>query len=966
MSCFGKHSSHSQSPFTPRTKDLPLGTLAHPISSGTSAGAALSPRLGSKRSLDIRESLGLGLALVGLDSEGPVRHSRRVASSQFSRETASEWSARDFSRSNTYSSGSARPFLTSRSVSTPNKLVKRSLSQHTPSTDPLPNALARRHTLKRPATSHQRSATLSLQAPALDSEETSTGEVVSQIPSWSRDEEKKSKHFFQVRRARELLKGSHPKRSPKDHSAIFRIYPDGTQPSLLLATTVARPETSFDRSAETESINSPESSPLSSSPFSRTSRVQRPSATRPDRPRTSRLEGQKRRSFTIGGFLHDSPSPSPKRLLRHQSSPQAKLRQKVDQRIASAPMMSTHQGKPANWDSPLRKNLNTDKQYEVQTFDTGSGSPQAANSSTSQLRHSTSRPSRQSRTPSDLNSSNPGSVSAPRVFSWVNEEDADLNSDTVYDSMRTGTTRSSLGHPRPPLESLFHDVDPQDSPQYNDHKKQNRYFSSSAGSYIDDGGRTPINPRHIASQQIPLYQSSRNFGAYWSSDANLADAEMFEDEGWDDPGLNLNAAEAERRAQDWEDTENPGDAANLRLHENSHSKDGNTKSNLFDWSEEPAIDKVGASETPPRPRTVHGKKHPDSRITRSTGRRAPSGLHARSQSVPVFQEITGRTNDVTRKFGTWGVGSKAVTEDWDEDFDFGDAYQPALQGSEAAEGRIDSGVSMIVPESIRIQQSHLLVDIGLLREWGLQIEELKDLRMRAVLLGLTDDPDSAATFAEVDAMVELADQETEDNGLTGLRSPASSQHFTDDGFDTTNSPQSEPAPAKHYSPKGILHNYSRKSESARPSPQSAKFESPEAPTRPRKDSEAVARSVIETLQRPRNTSESRLEPERSPSRKVPFDTATLKHIVPHVKDLTRRVKQVLREAEGLNPNAGDAEHAVPPLTRAFIEPVEESPTAQRERRLRASQQITDARGVRDEGNPPGDIVSRLRLMNVSQ
>ena len=32
-----------------------------------------------------------------------------------------------------------------------------------------------------------------------------------------------------------------------------------------------------------------------------------------------------------------------------------------------------------------------------------------------------------------------------------------------------------------------------------------------------------------------------------------------------------------------------------------------------------------------------------------------------------------RQSIVTNKFGTWGVGSKGVTEDWDDDFDFNDS-----------------------------------------------------------------------------------------------------------------------------------------------------------------------------------------------------------------------------------------------------------------------------------------------------
>jgi hypothetical protein len=68
-------------------------------------------------------------------------------------------------------------------------------------------------------------------------------------------------------------------------------------------------------------------------------------------------------------------------------------------------------------------------------------------------------------------------------------------------------------------------------------------------------------------------------------------------------------------------------------------------------------------------------------------------------------------------------------------------------------------------------------------------------------------------------------------------------------------------------------------------------------TRPRKDSEAVARSVIEALQNKRSASDP-LQAQK-PVKKVPFDTATLRHIVPYVNSVKRKIKEVLREAEGL-------------------------------------------------------------------
>lgn len=189
--------------------------------------------------------------------------------------------------------------------------------------------------------------------------------------------------------------------------------------------------------------------------------------------------------------------------------------------------------------------------------------------------------------------------------------------------------------------------------------------------------------------------------------------------------------------------------------------DRDARSSIFDWSEQQPADKSSGNRTPPRPRTVHGKKDANRRDSRSVGRRAPSGLHARSQSVPVVPDVVGKRNTVvTNKFGTWGIGSKGVTEDWNDDFDFSELAEEPTPKSVAGSQRIDSGSAMVVPKSIQEQQNNVLANISLLREWGLLIEELKEHRIRAVSLGIVEGPHSGM-WEEVDAMIDLADQEAE-------------------------------------------------------------------------------------------------------------------------------------------------------------------------------------------------------------
>lgn len=267
-------------------------------------------------------------------------------------------------------------------------------------------------------------------------------------------------------------------------------------------------------------------------------------------------------------------------------------------------------------------------------------------------------------------------------------------------------------------------------------------------------------------------------------------------------------------------------------------------------------------------------------------------MHARSHSVPVVPDLDGKRDTVTaNKFGTWGVGSKAVTEDWNEDFDFDEMPQSAPSNVPLDERRIDSGHEMFVPKSIREQQENVVANIGLLREWGLLIEELKELRIRAVGLDMLMGPYRQA-WQEVDAMIELADQESEEHTLEPRGTPPSSPGFDYSAFE-------EQSPLRRSSASSLEDAFSV------PDLPLSSINQPSTPqgtsiaTRPRKDSELVAQRVIAALQSRRDVVDSSSVQIVAPTKKVPFDTATLRHIVPYVNGLKRRVKDALRETEGL-------------------------------------------------------------------
>ena len=389
-----------------------------------------------------------------------------------------------------------------------------------------------------------------------------------------------------------------------------------------------------------------------------------------------------------------------------------------------------------------------------------------------------------------------------------------------------------------------------------------------------------------------------------------------------------------------------------------------TRISIFDWSEQPS-EKSTSFRTPPRPKTVHGKKDADGKANRVVGRRAPSGLHARSQSVPAVPDIAGKRDAVVRnKFGTWGVGTKGVTEDWNDDFDFPEFGDDMKDSSESLEPRVDSGFSMVVPKVIQEQQNNVLANIGLLREWGILIEELKTLRPYAASLGLLETP-ADTLWNEVDAMIDLADQEAEDETLWPRASSPPSPGRDVYAFDgPTSLPSRNTRPRRKsvlpseddiFSINYVDHN--------RQDNHNPAMDVNVRLTRPRKDSEAVARSVIEALQKRKSSSDpsSKLQPGQS-SKKVPFDTATLRHIVPYVSGLLRKVKDVLRDAEKLysSPRQG-SNNEEPFTTRLYPDPIEESPTSRKSRRRDSNSPSTSEQQAQSNES---ELTPRFKMMKV--
>ncbi|KAF1840795.1 uncharacterized protein K460DRAFT_380584 [Cucurbitaria berberidis CBS 394.84] len=886
----------------------------------------------------------------------------------------------------------------------PNKLVKRSSSVRMPHETPVPSSVTLRPSFRRPATSHQRSATLQYQGALLER----TAEVPSmdeQLHSANTDSEIEYAQFFTAKITKERTLAKRRGSSATAAHGFRRIFPDVKhKPTLVLARSVTAGAEDMDESTSEDGESmffvSRPGTPLSMTAVIAT-KPEHLHSSRP-RPSTDLSDDatRPRRSFSITDLLSSATGAKKQRI-------GSKLARRSSQRVSSAPLLHT-MGKRPNSTSygEARRDL-TDPALARRNIATSAGlaagesgsftryGPAGGSSSSPlsalpvrgahavpgdslaspmpqleviasavsganqmppspTLAQSGVRPSRHSMAPSEQASTLVGSSdNEVRGLGSGDEDDADFQSETLFDSLRTGATRSTSGGARGPrIETIFDESPPS---KVKVTALRDLFPPGSFGEHTINGAAghqsiaeeeesisTPVRtPLSLGTLEWDSRVGDDEDSSRWSRD----------EEDVEDPWVDLPTASHTATA-----TPVPLLRQNPRLlasgsspkpttsqHLTADHGDRDARSSIFDWSEQQPADKSSGNRSPPRPRTVHGKKDADRRGSRSVGRRVPSGLHARSQSVPVVPDAAGKRNTVvTNKFGTWGVGSKGVTEDWNDDFDFSELKEdPDAEGSNNSP-RIDSGIAMVVPKTIQEQQNNVLANIGLLREWGLLIEELKEHRIRAITLDIVEGPHSGM-WEEVDAMIDLADQEADHEGVPGL-SPPSSPGFDEDAFEDAAgaSPSNSRGRRKSGSPnedlgrnpaqpvrprrKSILPpNYGIFAPQSSPIPPKSRFETPtkadQKPiiTRPRKDSEAKARSVIEALQQRKSTYEPVPDAPPTPSsKKVPFDTATLRRIVPYVSTLTRKVKDAIRDAEGLYSSPSTSPHyEAPPFSRIF-------------------------------------------------
>ncbi|KAJ0414104.1 hypothetical protein BJY00DRAFT_295673 [Aspergillus carlsbadensis] len=842
-------------------------------------------------------------------------------------------------------SSSSRPSSQRRA---PNKLVKRPKSQHsnanpffahTVSSPLFPSAL------RRPATSYQRSETSKHKAThSLSFEPSLTLNTVLEPTSkppgngaW-RPYISPSSDTLSERMTRRFSTAT----KPKDPS-VRRILPHtDTAPTLLLATSIAKKETAtevmIDLPVEFRDPFKKESPQSSETPLKEQSRSP-PEEPCPKSP-TDLAAPLDIRVFRNGSFA------GPKR------------------RAASTPLPNVPNVEGAIWVSPRapgRRNITDPNVFrrpptkDVGIFSSGiMGRKARVVSSYSReysadlgsfryrdvSRHTSAdlcslrgslrrRPKRHSLATSDPASTVIGSDDT-RIFTSGDEDDTDFLSDTAFDSIRTHMTTDSSCFQSPRIETIF---DRTFSPEIIDEPPLRQNL---AGSFV----RPSVQSSSLASErEAPLTLVTQKLAEAHEGDSEISfPSDLSDDEDSQSmvaslPGdktirplptlakfgaLSFGNNPVVENNREFDQSNTPNLTAFMDESQDS-SRDSSPRMNIFDWSEQSRADRDGPGPDG-RPRTVHGKHGPAGmRGSRTTGRKAPNTLHYRSQSVPVAREpvvLPNESRQTSGKFGTWGLGSKGVSEDWDSDFEFEDNKEESTVSENVKPSKETNRQSVVVPQAIMERQASLHGQFGQVQELTLLVEELKRLRHQASFLNIVRGP-SNELWKEAEGIVDLATLDDDDNdddndaNHSPPRSPTSlTFSFDDSEVETSNMHN---GPWRRASGESWRASLSENT-SARPTTSFG----PDLATLSTKTN-----SVLDLIYQQRLSHDPTVmnPPHLSRSRKLPFDTQSLRDLVVRAGVITRALKEVVRKAEGVtNGPEENTRPSHPPFSRIFEHP----------------------------------------------
>lgn len=540
------------------------------------------------------------------------------------------------------------------------------------------------------------------------------------------------------------------------------------------------------------------------------------------------------------------------------------------------------------------------------------------------------RPKRHSIAASDPTSTVIGSDDT-HVFTSSEEDDTDFLSDTAFDSIRTHVTSSSSGLHTARIESIFDKSIPlgivEDASTPLGDPDSCEFFAPQQREKNHCDEDADKVPALVSTRPAPneINMTEGNSGISFISD--LTDDEDTHSLVAALPGDTMGRALPPKGPPLSLTTHNigQGKAKPLLLGEGqetpvevkghaqfglpgfTNGAPGNTpRMNIFDWSEQPKPDREACGPDW-RPRTVHGKHGPEYRGSRAPSRKVPNALHLRSQSVPVSRDMTTAQDSrrTSGKYGTWGLGSKGVSEDWDSDFDFDESDENnANENTRPRKNLSDSG--MVVPQAILERQASLHGQFGQVQELTLLVEELKRLRQRASFLGIIQGT-SSELWKEAEGIVDLATLDDEEDHLSPPGSPASLTFSFDDSEgekSTTN---------------GLWKRSSGISWGAALSEQPHRISS-ELPIPDHKEN-----SVLDMIYQQRVSHDPLSNGSQPPPpKKLPFDTQSLHSLVNRAGVVTRALKEVIRKADEVPSGPHDVHATAPPFSQIFNRPSNDS------------------------------------------
>lgn len=608
-----------------------------------------------------------------------------------------------------------------------------------------------------------------------------------------------------------------------------------------------------------------------------------------------------------------------------------------------------------------------------------------------------------SRGPSGERASTLASSDADARDGTSGDDDTDFRSDGVFDSFRTVASSGRVRAVETPLESMFDESPP--STASNSKTKRlsiqeilgRSWDGETKITEEDESVPTPIRTAHLAD---PI-EFDRNDSS--DDDLDFDASTEFEQANRDYGRLSLDEDDDDDWARDDDNTLSnhlspPGSSSNSRRvsptlrHALKNISDNRNcelytdtgsdrpRSNIFDWCEPSGHDRFDADGHSPRPKTAHAKQEMDLRGGRSVSRKGPSAAHVRSQSVPVVPDISDTSKPQQPKFGTWGLGSKTASEEWDDDFDFEEAIPDSRGGKDSA-----TSFSMVVPASIQATQPTVKAHSGQIRELSLLVNDLKRLCRHGRDLDLMSGP-SVEKWKEAENIIALAspDEDTEEFDLVDPSAESDAPKaeegfndslldFSDDPFDSPGREISKTTVVRErnavrrrsvFSPDDEIfgNNWPLADEPSR----LARPRTPERSARSSNRNSAIISTVIEAMQQQRSISDpvKSISPSKPSNSKLFFDTNSLQELVKRAGHLRDSLSDAVRRAELLTQSpAGTPRRerhvrhnadGSPAFTRVFTDPAASPP-----RRLPKSHSTNTVLSRTSVDSP------RMQMMTVS-